>query len=30
MTSAVGMIWRALVIWLLVIGLVTIARWVGG
>ena len=30
MTSAVGMIWRALVIWLLVIGLVTVARWVGG
>jgi cobalamin biosynthesis protein CobD/CbiB len=30
MTSAVGLIWRALVIWLIVIGLVTVARWVGG
>jgi len=30
MTSAVGMIWRALVIWLLVLGLVAVARWVGG
>lgn len=29
MTSAAGMIWRALVIWLLVIGLVTVARWIG-
>jgi len=29
MTSAVGLIWRALVIWLIVIGLVTVARWVG-
>jgi len=25
----VGMVWRALVIWLLVIGLVTMSRWVG-
>jgi adenosylcobinamide-phosphate synthase len=30
MTSAAGLIWRALVIWLIVIGLVTVARWVGG
>jgi cobalamin biosynthesis protein CobD/CbiB len=30
MASAAGMIWRALVIWLLVIGLVAVARWVGG
>jgi len=29
MTSAVGLIWRALVIWMLIIGLATVARWVG-
>lgn len=29
MTSAVGMIWRALVMWMLILGMVTIARWVG-
>ncbi len=30
MTSAVGLIWRALIIWMGVIGLVTIAAWFGG
>ena len=29
MTSAVGMIWRALVIWMLILALITVARWVG-
>jgi cobalamin biosynthesis protein CobD/CbiB len=29
MTSAVGMIWRALVIWMFIIALITVARWVG-
>ena len=29
MTSAVGMIWRALVIWMFILGLITVARWVG-
>lgn len=29
MTSAVGMIWRALVLWMLIIALITVARWVG-
>lgn len=29
MTSAVGMIWRALVIWMFVLALITVARWVG-
>jgi cobalamin biosynthesis protein CobD/CbiB len=29
MTSAVGLIWRALVLWLVVIALVTVASWVG-
>jgi adenosylcobinamide-phosphate synthase len=30
MISAAAMIWRALVIWMLIIFLVTIARWLGG
>jgi len=30
MASAVGMIWRALVMWMLIIALIAIARWVGG
>lgn len=29
MQSAVGLIWRALVMWVLVIGLITIASWIG-
>ncbi len=29
MNSAVGMIWRALVMWMFVLALVTVARWVG-
>lgn len=29
MTSAVGMIWRALVIWMSIIGLITVAAWFG-
>jgi len=29
MTSAVGMIWRALVIWMFILALLTVARWVG-
>jgi adenosylcobinamide-phosphate synthase len=29
MTSAVGMIWRALVMWMFVLALLTVARWVG-
>ena len=29
MTSAVGMIWRALVIWMFILALIIIARWVG-
>jgi cobalamin biosynthesis protein CobD/CbiB len=29
MTSAVGMIWRALVIWMFILALMTVARWVG-
>ncbi len=29
MQSAVGLIWRALVLWLLLIGLMTVANWVG-
>ena len=29
MTSAVGMIWRALVSWMFILALVTVARWVG-
>jgi adenosylcobinamide-phosphate synthase len=29
MTSAAGMIWRALVLWMFIIALVTVARWVG-
>ena len=29
MTSAVGMIWRALVIWMFIVALITVARWVG-
>lgn len=29
MTSAVGMIWRALVMWMFMLGLITIARWTG-
>ena len=28
MTSAVGMIWRALVIWMFILALLTVARWV--
>ena len=28
-TSAVGMIWRALVIWMFILGLITVTRWVG-
>ena len=30
MTSAVGLIWRALVIWMFVLALMTVARWFGG
>jgi adenosylcobinamide-phosphate synthase len=30
MASAVGMVWRALVMWMLIIALIAIARWVGG
>ena len=29
MTSAVGMIWRALVMWMFILALITVARWVG-
>jgi cobalamin biosynthesis protein CobD/CbiB len=29
LNSAVGLVWRALILWLLVIGLVTVASWVG-
>ena len=29
MASAVGMIWRALVLWMFIIALITVARWVG-
>jgi adenosylcobinamide-phosphate synthase len=29
MTSAVGMIWRALVIWMFILALITVSRWVG-
>jgi len=29
MTSAVGMIWRALVIWMFILALITAARWIG-
>jgi cobalamin biosynthesis protein CobD/CbiB len=29
MTSAVGMIWRALVSWMIILALVTVARWIG-
>jgi cobalamin biosynthesis protein CobD/CbiB len=29
MNSAVGMIWRALVIWMFIVALITVARWVG-
>jgi hypothetical protein len=29
MTSAVGLIWRALVLWLFVLLLVTVASWLG-
>jgi adenosylcobinamide-phosphate synthase len=29
MTSAVGMIWRALVIWMFILALITVARWFG-
>ncbi len=29
MTSAVGMIWRALVMWMFILALLTVARWVG-
>jgi adenosylcobinamide-phosphate synthase len=29
MTSAVGMIWRALVLWMFILAVVTVARWVG-
>ena len=29
MTSAVGMIWRALVIWMFILALITVTRWVG-
>jgi cobalamin biosynthesis protein CobD/CbiB len=29
MTSAVGMIWRTLVIWMFILALLTVARWVG-
>ena len=29
MTSAVGMIWRALVLWMFILALITVARWVG-
>ena len=29
MTSAIGMIWRALVIWMSIIGVVTVAAWFG-
>ena len=28
MTSAVGMIWRALVIWMFILALMTVAHWV--
>jgi cobalamin biosynthesis protein CobD/CbiB len=30
MTSAVGLIWRALVIWMFILALMTAARWFGG
>ncbi len=30
MASAVGMVWRALVMWMLIIALIAIARWFGG
>jgi cobalamin biosynthesis protein CobD/CbiB len=29
MTSAAGMVWRALVMWMFIIALITVARWVG-
>jgi cobalamin biosynthesis protein CobD/CbiB len=29
MTGAVGMIWRAVVMWMLILALITVARWVG-
>ena len=29
MTSAVGMIWRALVLWMFILALITVASWVG-
>jgi adenosylcobinamide-phosphate synthase len=29
MTSAAGMIWRALVMWMFILALITVARWVG-
>jgi adenosylcobinamide-phosphate synthase len=29
MTSAVGMVWRALVLWMFILALITVARWVG-
>lgn len=29
LNSAVGLVWRALVLWLLLVGLVTVASWVG-
>jgi adenosylcobinamide-phosphate synthase len=29
MTSAVGMVWRALVLWMLILALITVARWIG-
>jgi cobalamin biosynthesis protein CobD/CbiB len=29
LNSAVGLVWRALVLWLLLIALVTVASWVG-
>ena len=29
MTSAVGMIWRALVLWMFILALITVARWAG-
>jgi adenosylcobinamide-phosphate synthase len=30
MTSAVGLVWRALVIWMFILALMTVARWFGG
>jgi adenosylcobinamide-phosphate synthase len=29
MQSALGLVWRALVLWMLIIGLITLANWAG-